>query len=49
MGVVLQMLKENVGWLGRLVLGATGVAWTIATFFVVPVLGRADRSGEAFH
>lgn len=37
-GVVLQMLKENVGWLGRLVLGATGVAWTIATFFVVPVL-----------
>lgn len=37
-GVVLQFLKENVGWLGRLVLGATGVAWTIATFFVVPVL-----------
>lgn len=37
-GVVLQFLKENAGWLARMVLGATGVVWTIATFFVVPVL-----------
>ncbi len=37
-GVVIQMLKERVGWLGQLVLGLAGVAWNIATFFVVPVL-----------
>lgn len=37
-GVVLQFLKDKAGWLARMVLGAAGVAWTIATFFVVPVL-----------
>lgn len=37
-GTILQMLKERAGWIGRLVLGLIGMAWTIATFFVVPVL-----------
>lgn len=37
-GVVLQMLKEKADWLGRLVLGFAGLAWTIMTFFSVPVL-----------
>jgi hypothetical protein len=37
-GVVLQALKERVGWLAQLVLGFAGVVWTVATYFVVPVL-----------
>lgn len=37
-GVILQMLKERAGFLGRWVLSLVGLAWTIATFFVVPVL-----------
>lgn len=37
-GVLLQWLKEKAGWIGRIVLGFVGLAWTIATFFVVPVL-----------
>ena len=37
-GVALQLLKERAGWIGRLVLGLVGAGWSIATFFVVPVL-----------
>jgi len=37
-GTVIQALKERVGFLARLVLGGAGLAWQIATFFVVPVM-----------
>ena len=35
---ILQALEENFGWIGRIVIGLLGVAWSIATFFVVPVI-----------
>ena len=37
-GVVLRMLEERVGLIGKIVTGLLGAGWTIATFFVVPVL-----------
>jgi uncharacterized protein DUF6159 len=37
-GVILQAMKERSGWVMRLVLGAIGVAWSLATYFVVPIL-----------
>lgn len=37
-GTVIQALKERADFLGRLVLGGAGLAWQIATFFVVPVM-----------
>lgn len=37
-GVLLRALAERVGFLGRLVIGAIGVAWNVATFLVVPVM-----------
>ncbi len=37
-GVAIQMLRERAGWIADKVLGLLGIAWTIATFFVVPVL-----------
>jgi hypothetical protein len=37
-GVILQMIEERVGFLGKIVTMILGAAWTIATFFVVPVL-----------
>jgi hypothetical protein len=37
-GAVLKALEENFGWIGRIVIGLLGVAWSIATFFVVPVI-----------
>ena len=37
-GVILRMIEERVGFLGKIVTAILGAAWTIATFFVVPVL-----------
>ncbi|MFN8520638.1 MAG: DUF6159 family protein [Chloroflexota bacterium] len=37
-GMVLRSLTERTGLVGRLVLGGLGVAWSLATFLVAPVL-----------
>jgi len=37
-GVVLRMIEERVGMIGKIVTALLGAGWTIATFFVVPVL-----------
>lgn len=37
-GVILQAMKERSDWVMRLILGTIGVAWSLATFFVVPIL-----------
>jgi hypothetical protein len=37
-GMILRAIEERAGFIGRIVIGLIGMAWTIATFFVVPVL-----------
>jgi hypothetical protein len=37
-GMVLRAIQERAGFIGRWVAGLFGVAWTLATFLVVPVL-----------
>jgi hypothetical protein len=37
-GLLLRALQQRAGWIGRWVAGLLGVAWTVATFLVVPVL-----------
>ncbi|MBI5856675.1 MAG: hypothetical protein HZB42_03410 [Sphingobacteriales bacterium] len=37
-GLLLKVIQENVGWLGKIITGLIGVMWSIATFFVVPVI-----------
>lgn len=37
-GMVLRAVQERAGFLGRIVAGFLGVAWTLASFLVVPVL-----------
>src|SRR5690606_23374730 len=41
-GLVLRALQERLGLVGRLVVGLLGLAWTVATFLVVPVLASQD-------
>ena len=41
-GMVLKMFEERAGFLGRIVIGMVGAAWTVATFMVVPVLVTQD-------
>lgn len=37
-GMVLRLIQERAGLLGRLAAGIVGIAWSAITFFVVPVL-----------
>jgi hypothetical protein len=41
-GIVLRSISERSGVLGRLVVSAVGLAWSLATYLVVPVLVAED-------
>lgn len=41
-GLVLRMVQERLGLIGRLVVGFLGLAWTVATFLVVPILASQE-------
>jgi len=41
-GVILRTLEERMGLLGRLIMRIIGIAWTLACYFVVPVLAFED-------
>jgi hypothetical protein len=43
-GMLLRMIADRVGFIGRLVAGGLGLAWTVATFLVVPILA-AEGAG----
>lgn len=37
-GMILRAIQERVGFIGKIIVGIIGVAWSIATYFAVPVL-----------
>lgn len=41
-GMVLRAIQARAGWIGNIVVGLLGVAWTVASFLVVPVLVSRD-------
>jgi hypothetical protein len=41
-GLILRMVQERLGLIGRLVIGFLGLAWTVATFLVVPLIAAED-------
>lgn len=43
-GVLLNILKDRLGFVGELISGLAGLAWSIATFFVIPILAYEDVS-----
>jgi hypothetical protein len=43
-GIVIRAIHDRVGFLGRIIAGLLGVAWSLATFFIVPVLVLEDAS-----
>jgi hypothetical protein len=56
-GVALRWVGEKLGFVGRIIEGTLGLAWTVATFLVVPVLAAEgvgpikaiERSGALLH
>ena len=43
-GVILKFLADRAGFLGKLIIGFLGAAWSIATYFIVPVMIFERRS-----
>jgi hypothetical protein len=43
-GVILRTLEERLGLIGRIIMRIIGIAWTLACYFVVPVLAFEDLS-----
>lgn len=41
-GMVLRMVQERAGFIGKLLAGLGGVAWTLSTYMVVPILVTRD-------
>ena len=41
-GLLLQMVREKSGVIGKVVVGLVGMAWTLASFLVVPILVSRD-------
>lgn len=37
-GALLRIIQENVGTLGKIITGLVGIVWSVATFFVVPII-----------
>lgn len=37
-GTLLRLLQDNLGKIGKIIVGLIGVVWSIATFFVVPII-----------
>ncbi len=42
--MILRAIQERAGFLGKIVAGLAGVAWSLATFFMVPVLVLEQHS-----
>lgn len=43
-GTIIRVIHDRVGFVGRIIAGLMGAAWSLATFFVVPVLVLEERS-----
>lgn len=43
-GTILSAIEERVGFIGKIITGLVGAAWSIATYFVLPVL-VVERTG----
>ena len=49
-GMLIRAIHNRVGFIGKIIASFVGAAWSLATFFVVPVLVLEDRSvGESFN
>ena len=41
-GTILRILQDNFGRIGKIITGLIGIVWSIATFFVVPVIANEN-------
>ena len=45
-GIIIRTLEERLGFVGRLVTGLIGIAWSVASIFVIPAIVREKKSSN---
>lgn len=43
-GLILKIIQDNVGWVGKIITGLIGIVWSVATFFTVPIIAYENVS-----
>jgi hypothetical protein len=43
-GWIIRSIEERLGWIGRIVMGFIGIAWSVAAVFAIPVIVRREDS-----
>jgi hypothetical protein len=47
-GLMIRALEERVAFVGRLIAGLVGLAWSVASIFVIPILAREPELSNPF-
>ena len=47
-GVIIRTLEERLAFVGRLVAGLIGLAWSVASIFAIPILAREPSFSNPF-
>jgi hypothetical protein len=47
-GLLIRALEERLAFVGRLIAGLIGVAWSVASLFVIPILARESQQANPF-
>jgi len=42
-GAAIRAVEERLGWVGRIVVGLVGTAWSVAAIFAIPVIVRSEE------
>ncbi len=45
-GLIIRKLEEKLGFVGKLIMGLIGIAWSVASIFVIPVIIREEKSSN---
>lgn len=43
-GAIIRAIEERLGWVGKIVMGFLGMAWSVAAVFAIPVIIRREQS-----
>ncbi|HVS52688.1 MAG TPA: DUF6159 family protein [Opitutaceae bacterium] len=43
-GWVIRAIEERLGWIGKIIMGLVGIAWSVAAVFAIPVIIRREDS-----
>ena len=47
-GFIIRNLEQRLGFVGRWIMALIGIAWSVASIFVIPVIIREDKSSNPF-